>query len=787
MIDAEKRQTYSAALTMAASALYARPLEELTPGQLHQAVGRAVTACLAPMWEQSRKAHNAARRAYYFSAEYLMGRLVFNNLYNLGLLEETEQLLQRHHTSLRELEDIEDAALGNGGLGRLAACFLDSAATHGVPMDGYGLLYEDGLFRQKIENGFQTEEADNWRQGGEPWCLRREDQAVTVSFASQQVRAVPYDMAVTGYHTDHVCTLRLWKAEPMQEFDFASFNRWEYEQAVREKNQAEAITRVLYPNDDAQPGKQLRLKQQYLLVSASLQDMLRRYRAAHPEDEKYTGLAASCAVQLNDTHPVTAIPELVRLLEQEGLCFDEAFAIARELFHYTNHTIMAEALEQWGIDLFKGELPGVYRVIARINMRLAQELKAQGLNRPAIAQRAILSGGNIHMARLACFACRRINGVAKIHTEILKKDVLHGWYELYPEKFQNKTNGVTQRRWLGLCNPELAGLITERIGDGWLTDLTQLRRLAPELDDSAVSAFNTVKQEKKNQLCAYLRRAYGVEIDPSFVFDVQIKRLHEYKRQLLNAFSILAIYDRLKRGEIKDWHPTAFLFGAKAFPSYARAKAIIKYINELAAMIDADESMKGLLKVYFIPNYNCSLAERIVPSADISEQISTAGTEASGTGNMKLMLNGAVTLGTYDGANIEIVEQAGAENNYIFGARVEELNRIRQSYDPNEYYRKDPELRRVVDSLVDGTFSDGGSGDFAELHAALLKGASWHKPDHYFLLRDFHDYVETKQRAIADYGDRLAFGRKCLCNTAAAGPFSSDRTIAQYAAELWEL
>lgn len=819
-------------VTLLSHSLYCKEIEQLSPGQLHNVLGRAVTARIMEDWRRSKEEHASRRRAYYFSAEFLMGRMVGNNLYALGILEDARRLFARKGIDLdTRMEDVEDAALGNGGLGRLAACFLDSAATHNIPLDGYGIRYKDGLFKQGIANGYQTESADDWQKEGDPWSVRREEDAVEVSFSGQTVRAVPYDMAVIGYGGRHINTLRLWQSEPVTEFHFDLFNDQRYQEAVAEKNAAEDISRVLYPNDSTDEGRRLRLKQQYFFCSASLQDIIKRYHKNYGDG--YEKFASHCAIQLNDTHPTVAIPELIRLLEADGLSFGEAFAIAQKTFHYTNHTIMAEALEKWGIDLFRGVLPQVYEMIEKINDRLVQEWRPRyplpeppqkgtpkkGKDQKAqkeqkdgleeIVQEAepaeeeieappvpvedplepwkILSGGVIHMARLAIYGSSHVNGVAKIHTEILKEDTLKEWYAWYPERFQNKTNGITQRRWLGLCNPEFSQMITDLIGEGWITDLSQIKRLEKQINPSTIARFQRIKQEKKRQLCAWIEKKEGVSLDPSFVFDIQVKRLHEYKRQLLNAFSILDIYYRIKEGKLPDFTPTAFLFGAKAAPGYFRAKGIIKYINEIAKLIDKDPDTADKMKVVFVSNYNVSYAEKLMPAADISEQISTAGTEASGTGNMKLMLNGAVTLGTYDGANIEIVEQAGEENNYIFGVRVEEISRMKATYDPKKIYEHDARTRRIVDTLIDGTFDDGGTGMFRELYTSLLEGASWHSPDHYFLLYDLPLYTEAKLRAIQDYKDRESFGRKCLMNAANAGMFSSDRTIQQYASELWNL
>ena len=764
---------------------YQIELHEANTQQLHNALSSAVMAGIAEDWRLSRRAHEQLRRAYYFSAEYLMGRMVFNNLYCLGILDDVRAKLRERGADIDAMQDIEDAALGNGGLGRLAACYLDSAATHDIPLDGYGLRYKFGLFKQSFVDGYQIEKADDWQRGGDPWSRRREDCMVEVSFADGKVLAIPYDMPIIGYGTRHISTLRLWQSEPVEEFDFSLFNDQEYALAVREKNAVEDITRVLYPNDSTYAGKRLRLKQQYFLASASLQDILGRYKRVRGTD--FSAFAAHCVIQLNDTHPAVAIPELIRLLMKEGMDFDSAFLVAKKTFSYTNHTIMSEALERWEVELFNSVVPELCDIIVRINERLMGELRTMGADDGRIARMSIVMDNSIHMARLAVYASTYVNGVARIHTDILKNDVFADWYAVFPDKFQNKTNGITQRRFLGLCNPELAGLIKEKIGPGFMTDLNELGRLREHIDDDTVRRFMEIKHQKKAQLAQVINEREGVQLDPSFIFDVQVKRMHEYKRQLLNALSIMDIYYSIKDGSLTDFHPTAFIFGAKAAPGYIRAKSVIKYINEMANLINNDPDVKDKLKVVFITNYNVSYAEHIVPAADISEQISPAGTEASGTGNMKFMLNGTVTLGTYDGANIEIVEQAGADNNYIFGATVEDIARVRDSYDPKEIYDRDARVKRALDTLVNGTLSDNGSGIFKELYGSILYGAQWHAPDHYFLLLDMLPYIDAKLRANRDYRDGMAFARKCLLNTAAAGKFSSDRAIKQYAEELWHI
>ncbi len=766
------------------------PAQSADAQTLHGALSAAVMQDILPHWNACRQQHLSTRRVCYFSMEFLVGRAVYNNLCCLGLLGDTERALEQAGVRPAVFEEIEDAALGNGGLGRLAACFLDSAAALSLPVDGYGIRYHYGLFKQDFVDGRQTEAPDDWTAFGDPWSIRCEADAVTVRFRGQTVRAVPYDMPVIGWpdggKAPHIGTLRLWQAEPVQTFDFEKFNAQQYLEAAAESISAEDISRCLYPNDDTRAGKALRLRQQYFFCAASLADCLKKHRAVFGTLDS---LAEHLAVQLNDTHPVISIPELIRLLMQEGYSFAEALATAKQVFSYTNHTIMQEALEKWDCDLVEELLPEIYAIILQISEQFLEELYAKGHPEADIAAMRIVKNGQVHMANLAMYAGRYVNGVAEIHTELLKSTVLKEWYALAPEKFQNKTNGITQRRWLALCNPELTALFRQLSGsDAFLTDLTKLSALSHFADDPAVlSQFRAVKQQKKQQLADFVQRHDGIRIDPSFCFDIQIKRLHEYKRQLLNAFSILWIYFGIKDGSIRDFTPTVFLFGAKSAPGYRRAKAIIKFINEIAKMIDADPDVRGLMQVVFVKNYNVSYAEKLVAACDISEQISTAGTEASGTGNMKMMLNGAVTLGTLDGANIEIVNAAGRENNYIFGAAVEEIAALKDNYCPRAVLAGDPRIARAVKTLIDGTVSDGGTGEFRELYFALLDGASWHQPDHYFLLRDLPDYAETKLRALADYRDAAAFAAKQWRNACAAGPFSSDRTIRQYAAECWHI
>ena len=749
-------------------------LQEATPQELHEALGQAVMMSIADNWSNSKHTRMHQRKAYYFSAEYLVGRLVYSNLYNLGILDEMKQLFAAHGVDLAVLEEIEDDALGNGGLGRLAACFLDSAASTDIPLSGYGLRYKYGLFKQSFDaDGSQKESADDWSKFGDPWSYRRYNHTVRVEFPDQTVLAVPYDVPVIGYGTDNINTLRLWQCEPETPLDFNAFNNQDYLRALEEKNKAEDITRVLYPNDSTWEGKRLRIKQQYVLSSASLQDMMRTFKVAHGNDLSH--FADFYAVQLNDTPPAMSIPELIRLLMKEGMDFEQSFDIAQHTFSYTNHTVMGEALEKWNLDLLRSVVPDIVDIILRIDERLKREA-------PHLF---IVKDNTAHMANLSIYVGSYVNGVAAIHTEILKNDVFKDWYNMYPQRFQNKTNGVTPRRWMGLCNPELTQLIKYRVGGDFLKDMDKLAKLKPMIDDDMVRQFNEIKRTKKEQLCKVIAEKEGVQLNPDFIFDVQVKRLHEYKRQLMNALSIVDIYFRLKNGELPNFQPTAFIFGAKAAPGYVRAKAIIRYINRVARMINNDPAVADKLKVVFVQNYNVSYAEHIIPAADISEQISPAGTEASGTGNMKLMLNGAVTLGTLDGANVEIAQEAGMENEYIFGHTVEQINQAKDSYYARGIYDTNPYLHRAIDTLVDGTVPT--DDDQRELYHSLLDGAAWHKADHYFVLLDYASYIDTKLKANADYADRLNFGRKCLMNIASGAKFSSDRTIAQYAEEIWHV
>ena len=749
-------------------------LKEATPQELHEALGQAVMMAISDNWSRSKKTRMPNRKAYYISAEYLIGRLVYSNLFNLGILDEMKTLFAERGVDLAVLEEIEDDALGNGGLGRLAACFLDSAASTNIPLSGYGLRYKFGLFKQSFDgNGSQVEKADDWTKYGDPWSYRRYNHTVKIKFPEHTVLAVPYDVPVIGYDTNNVGTLRLWQCEAEQELDFNAFNDQDYLRALDAKNKAEDITRVLYPNDSTWEGKRLRIKQQYVLSSASLQDMLRTFKLAHGGDlRKFSDFYA---VQLNDTHPAMSIPELIRLLMLEGLSFDEAFNVAQKTFSYTNHTVMGEALEKWPLDLLRSVVPEIVDIICQIDQKLKWE-------HPGLF---IIRDNTAHMANLSVYVGTYVNGVAEIHSQILKDDCFKDWYHAFPERFQNKTNGITPRRWIGLCNPELTAMIRELVGGDFLKDLELISKLKDHINDETVTRFNAIKRQKKQQLCAVVAKHEGVMLNPDFIFDVQVKRLHEYKRQLLNILAVVDIYFRLKEGRLADFHPTVYLFGAKSAPGYARAKAIIRYINRVARMVNNDPAVADKLKVVFVQNYNCSYAEHIIPAADISEQISPAGTEASGTGNMKLMLNGAVTLGTLDGANVEIAQEAGIENEYIFGHTVEQLNQAKDSYYARGIYDTNADLRRAINTLVDGTVpTDDGQ---RELFHALLDGSGWDKADHYFLLLDYQSYLDAKLQANRDYADRMAFGRKCLMNVASAAKFSSDRTIRQYAEEIWHI
>lgn len=769
---------------------FGKELNEAKDFEIYRALGQAVMENIADNWYDTGKLYEKQKQAFYLSAEFLMGRALGNNLINLGMLGEVRELFEELGIDYNKVEDAEeDSALGNGGLGRLAACFLDSLATLNLPGKGYGIRYRNGIFNQEFRDGYQIEKPETWLKYGDVWSVMRPDDEVIVAFGDGSVRAVPYDMPIIGYGTNNINTLRLWEAHSLVDLDLAKFNQQDYLHATQQKTLAEDISRVLYPNDSTDEGKKLRLKQQYFFVSASLQDIVKRYKKVHGND--FDKFAEFTAIQLNDTHPVIAIPELMRIfVDIEGISWEKAWSIVEKTFAYTNHTILAEALEKWWVGLYEQVVPRIYQITQGIDNQLKGLLEERFPNDVNRQNRMrIINGNMIHMAWLAIYGSHKVNGVAALHTEILKNKELKDWYELYPEKFLNKTNGITQRRWLLQSNPQLANLITELIGDSWITDLSELKKLEVYLDDEKVlKRILDIKHEKKVELAEFLKKTQGIEIDPDSIFDVQIKRLHEYKRQLLNIFQIIGLYNKLKLNPNMNFTPVTYIFGAKAAPGYFIAKGIIRLINEVAQMINKDQDVNSKLKVVFVENYRVSVAQKLFPAADISEQISTAGKEASGTGNMKFMLNGALTLGTMDGANVEIVEEAGKENNYIFGLTVKEVEEMRNNgYDPHVPYNSVEGLKKIVDSLVDGTFSDLGNGVYGNIHRSLMETAPWHQADQYFVLEDYEAYRRTQQIINKEYTFRMDWARKQLKNIANAGKFSSDRTIKEYAEEIWNI
>ncbi|QOR46149.1 glycogen/starch/alpha-glucan phosphorylase [Trueperella pecoris] len=758
-----------------------------TPMEYWQGTAAAVVDHLAENWQKTEERYNASRMQHYFSAEFLMGRALLNNLNNLGMIEDATKALAEFGQDLSNvLEEEHDAALGNGGLGRLAACFLDSSATQDLPVRGYGILYRYGLFKQFFENGNQREEPDPWMEEGYPFVIRREENQKLIEYADLKVRAIPYDMPITGYGTDNVGTLRLWKAEPMAEFDYNAFNSQDFTGAIVERERVNDISRVLYPNDSSFEGKVLRVRQQYFFCSASLQQIVDNEIAQRGSLKDF---AAFNSIQLNDTHPVLAIPELMRILmDEHGFGWDEAWKIVQGTFAYTNHTVLAEALETWEISIFDRLFPRIREIIFEIDRRFREEMAAAGYDQGKIDYMAPVSGNRIRMAWIACYAAFSINGVAALHTEIIKADTLKDWHDVWPEKFNNKTNGVTPRRWLDQCNPRLSALLTELLGsNAWVRDLDLLKNLEGYLNDADVlDRLNAIKHANKVDFAAWIKNRQGIDVNPEAVFDTQIKRLHEYKRQLLNALYILDLYFQIKENPSMEVPPRVFIFGAKAAPGYVRAKAIIKLINTIGELVNNDADVAGRLKVVFVENYNVSPAEHIIPATDVSEQISTAGKEASGTGNMKFMMNGALTLGTMDGANVEIVDAVGNENAYIFGAQEDELPELRKTYDPRRTAAEVPGLQRVMDALVDGTLDDAGTGLFHDLHNSLL--GEWGGSDEYYVLGDFASYRATRDRVAADYfADRRHWAAMCLKNIIESGRFSSDRTIRDYAREVWKI
>ncbi|MGJ4139393.1 maltodextrin phosphorylase MalP [Corynebacterium evansiae] len=752
-------------------------------------LSRNIQERIADDWERTRQTYNATRQQHYFSAEFLMGRALLNNLTNLGLVEEAQAAARELGHELTDVLEVEnDAALGNGGLGRLAACFLDSAVTQDYPVTGYGILYRYGLFRQSFDNGFQVERPDPWREEEYPFTIRRASDQLVVHFDDMKVRAIPYDMPITGYGTHNVGTLRLWKSEPWEEFDYDAFNSQRFTDAIIERERVSDICRVLYPNDTTYEGKKLRVRQQYFFTSASLQAMIRSHLSHHGHLNNF---AEYHSVQLNDTHPVLAIPELMRLLmDEHGMGWEEAWEIVSNTFAYTNHTVLTEALEQWDQQIFQQLFWRVWEIIAEIDRRFRIERSAEGIDGVTIQRMAPIQHGVVHMAWIACYAAYSINGVAALHTEIIKRETLGDWHALWPEKFNNKTNGVTPRRWLRMINPRLSALLTRLSGgDAWVTDLDNLKELRSYAsDESVMQELREIKAANKRDFAEWIAERQGVVIDPDSIFDVQIKRLHEYKRQLLNALYVLDLYFRIKEDHQRDLPPRTVIFGAKAAPGYTRAKAIIKLINAIADLVNNDPVVSPLLKVVFVENYNVSPAEHILPASDVSEQISTAGKEASGTSNMKFMMNGALTLGTMDGANVEIVDSVGEENAYIFGAREEELPELRADYKPYELYESVPGLKRALDALDNGTLHDEFTGWFYDLKQSLIHGYGEGASDTYYVLGDFADYREVRDRMAADYAaDPQGWAQKAWVNICESGRFSSDRTIRDYATEVWKL
>ena len=791
--------------------LYRKTLEEATQEQIFQAVSYTVKDVIIDNWLKSQKAYEKQdpKIVYYMSMEFLMGRALGNNLINLGAYGEVKEALEELGLDINCIEDQEpDPALGNGGLGRLAACFLDSLATLNYCAYGCGIRYRYGMFKQEIRDGYQIEVPDNWLKNGYPFELRRPEYAKEVHFGGyvrvewdpvknenkfihegyQAVKAVPYDMPITGYNNDVVNTLRIWDAEPIVDFNLDSFDKGDYHNAVEQENLARTIVEVLYPNDNHMAGKELRLKQQYFFVSASLQAAIAKYKKTHDD---ITKLHEKVVFQMNDTHPTVAVAELMRILiDEEGLGWDQAWDITTKCCAYTNHTIMSEALEKWPIELFSRLLPRVYQIIEEINRRFILEIqqKYPG-NFEKIKKMAIIYDGQVKMAHLAIVAGYSVNGVARLHTEILKNQELKDFYEMMPEKFNNKTNGITQRRFLAHGNPLLADWVTDKIGPDWITDLSQLSKLKVYADDEkALQEFMTIKFKNKERLAKYILEHNGVEVDPHSIFDIQVKRLHEYKRQLLNILHVIYLYNQIKAHPEMDFYPRTFIFGAKASAAYARAKKIIKLINCVADVVNNDASINGKLKVVFIENYRVSNAEIIFAAADVSEQISTASKEASGTGNMKFMLNGAPTLGTMDGANVEIVQEVGEENAFIFGMSSDQIINYENNggYDPDFIYNTDPEIRQVLMQLINGTFSSD-TEMFRDIYNSLLDKRNMPRPDQYFILGDFRSYAEAQKRVEATYKDEKRWAKMALLNTACSGKFTSDRTIQEYVDDIWHL
>ncbi|WP_405321407.1 glycogen/starch/alpha-glucan phosphorylase [Frisingicoccus sp.] len=792
--------------------LYRKTIDTASKQEIFQAVSYAIKDFIMDRWIATQKAYKEQdpKFVYYLSMEFLMGRALGNNLINLCCYNEVAEVLEELGLDLNQIEDEEpDAALGNGGLGRLAACFIESLSTLNYPVYGCGIRYKYGMFKQEIENGYQKEVPDNWLKNGNPFEMKRAEYTQTVKFNGyvriewdeekkknrfvhdgyDAVHAVPYDIPVIGYGNNVVNALRIWDAQPVQEFNLSDFDKGEYRSAVEQENLAKNIVDVLYPNDNHYSGKELRLKQQYFFVSASVQQAVKKYKETHTDLHK---MHEKVCFQLNDTHPTVTVPELMRiLLDEEDMGWDEAWEITTKCCAYTNHTIMAEALEKWPVDLFMRLLPRIYQIVQEINRRFLLEVEEKYPNQYSkIRNMAILYEGQVRMANMAIVAGFSVNGVARLHTEILEKRELKDFYEMMPEKFNNKTNGITQRRFLLHGNPLLASWVTEKIGtDKWITDLPLIKGIEKYADDpKAQKEFMEIKYKNKLRLAKYIKEHNNIDVDPNSIFDVQVKRLHEYKRQLLNIMHVMYLYNKLKADPSMDFYPTTFIFGAKAAAGYKRAKETIKLINSVADVVNNDPDIRGRIKVVFIENYRVSNAEIIFAASDVSEQISTASKEASGTGNMKFMLNGAVTLGTMDGANVEIVEEVGAENAFIFGMSSEEVMAYEANggYEPEEIYKNDPDIHKIVDQLVDGTFSNGDKEMFKEIHDSFLK-PSYGRADQYFILKDFRSYAETQQRVNKAYQDKAHWAKMAMLNTACSGKFTSDRTIEEYVRDIWKL
>ena len=813
MLNAEfKKETFKNSVKENVKMLYRKNLEDASQQEIYQAVCYAVKDVIIDNWLKTQKAmeEQDPKILYYMSMEFLMGRALGNNLINLTAYKQVQEALEEMGLNLNLLEDQErDPALGNGGLGRLAACFLDSLATLGYPAYGCGIRYKYGMFKQQIRDGYQVEVPDNWLKNGYPFELKRPEYAKEVKFGGyvaqeydeatgrvnfvqkdyQSVNAIPYDMPIVGYDNDVVNTLTIWDAEAIQDFSLDSFDKGDYHKAVEQENLAKTIVEVLYPNDNHYEGKELRLKQQYFFISASVQRAVAKYKKQHDD---ITKLYEKVTFQLNDTHPTVAVPELMRILmDVEGLGWDEAWEITTKTCAYTNHTIMAEALEKWPVDLFSRLLPRIYQIVEEINRRFLIQVREQYPgDEEKVRQMAVIYDGQVHMARLAIVGGYSVNGVAKLHTEILKKQTLKDFYEMTPEKFNNKTNGITQRRFLLHGNPLLADWVTEYAGNGWITDLPKIEKIAELADDTqAQKEFMEIKYKNKVRLAKYIKEHNGIDVDPNSIFDVQVKRLHEYKRQFMNILHIMYLYDRLKKNPDMPFYPRTFIFGAKASAGYERAKAIIKLINSVGDVVNNDPTIKGKIKVVFIEDYRVSNAELIFAAADVSEQISTASKEASGTGNMKFMLNGAPTLGTMDGANVEIVQEVGKENAFIFGLTAQQVIDYENhgGYNPMDYFNNDQDIRRVLMQLINGEYAPDDTERFRDLYNSLLNTKSSDRADTYFILADFKSYAAAQREVEKAYRDEKGWARMAMLNMACSGKFTSDRTIQEYVDELWHL